>query len=101
VAIFFMPAFWPVFPLGMLVSGFSTFTFPTLTTLCTDCVEHRKVGLLMGVTTGLASLMTIFGPLGAGAVFDNVMAGSPYWMGAIVLAIGGLILARGGRPAGD
>jgi hypothetical protein len=48
----------------------------------------------MGVTTGLGSLMNIFGPLWAGAVYDNVIAGAPYWMGAAVLLVAGLMLFR-------
>jgi DHA1 family tetracycline resistance protein-like MFS transporter len=94
IAIFFVPLFWPIFPLNMLVSAISAFTFPTLTTLSTDCVPHRQVGLLMGVTTGLGSLMNIFGPLWAGTVYDHVMVGAPYWMGAIVLVMAGLMLFR-------
>jgi multidrug resistance protein len=94
VVIFFMPVFWPIFPLNMLISGISAFTFPTLTTLCIDCVTPREVGLLMGVTTGLGSLMNIFGPLWAGAIYDNVQAGSPFWMGAIVLVIAAAMLLR-------
>jgi len=94
VAIFFVPLFWPIFILNMLISGISAFTFPTLTTLSIDCVPHREVGLLMGVTTGVGSLMNIFGPLWAGAVYDHVMVGAPYWMGAIVLVLAGLMLFR-------
>ncbi len=94
VSIFFVPLFWPIFPLNMLVSAISAFTFPTLTTLSTDLVLHREVGLLMGVTTGLGSLMNIFGPIWAGVVYDHVMLGAPYWMGAIILVLAGLMLLR-------
>jgi multidrug resistance protein len=94
ISIFFVPLFWPIFPLNMMVSAISAFTFPTLTTLSTNLVQHREVGLLMGVTTGLGSLMNIFGPLWAGAVFDHVMVGAPYWMGAIILVLAGLMLLR-------
>ena len=94
VSIFLMPLFWPIFPLNMMVSAISAFTFPTLTTLSTDLVLHREVGLLMGVTTGLGSLMNIFGPLWAGAMYDHVMVGAPYWMGAIILALAGVMLLR-------
>jgi MFS family permease len=94
VAIFFVPLFWPIFILNMLISGISAFTFPTLTTLSIDCVPHREVGLLMGVTTGVGSLMNIFGPLWAGAVYDHVMVGSPYWMGAMILVLAGIMLFR-------
>ncbi|MFH1524219.1 MAG: MFS transporter [Chloroflexota bacterium] len=99
IAIFFVPLFWAIFPLNMLVSAISAFTFPTLTTLSTDLVPHREVGLLMGVTTGVNSLMNIFGPLWAGTVYDNVTVGAPYWMGAIVLVAAGLMLLRPGSKS--
>jgi DHA1 family tetracycline resistance protein-like MFS transporter len=92
--IFFIPLFWPIFILNMLVSGTSSFTFPTLTTLSIERVPHREIGLLMGVTTGLGSLMNIFGPLWAGAVYDHVVIGAPFWMGAIILILAGLMLFR-------
>ncbi len=98
LAIFFTPIFLPIFLLNMLTACFSSFTFPTLTTLCTEQVPHREIGLLMGVTTGLGSLMNVFGPLWAGGVYDHVMAGSPYWMGAIILAFSGLMLMRPNGP---
>ena len=94
ISVFFVPLFWPIFPLNMMISAISSFTFPTLTTLSINHVPHREVGLLMGVTTGLGSLMNIFGPLWAGAVYDHVMLGAPYWMGAIILALAGVMLLR-------
>jgi MFS transporter, DHA1 family, tetracycline resistance protein len=78
----------------MLVSAINAFTFPTLTTLSTELVQHREIGLLMGVTTALGSLMNVFGPLWAGAIFDHIMVGSPYWMGAFILVFAGLMLLR-------
>jgi multidrug resistance protein len=91
-AIFLASRFWLVFPLYMLVSGMSSFTFPTLTTLSTERVAHREIGLLLGVTTAIASLMNILGPLAAGWTYDRVMVGSPYWLGALVLVAAGLLL---------
>ncbi len=94
VVTFFLPLFWMIFPVNMLVSAMSGFTFPTLTTLCANRVQHREIGLLMGVTTALGSLMNIVGPLWGGVVFDHVMPGSPYWMGAIIFALAAFMLTR-------
>ena len=94
LAFFFAPVLWLLYPINMLVSAMSGFTFPTLTTLVTDRVPHREVGLLMGVTTAIGSLMNIAGPLWAGAVYDGVMPGAPYWMGAVVFMLASLMLAR-------
>lgn len=92
--IFFAPLFWMVYPLNLLISGISGFTFPTLTTLCTNRVQHREVGSLMGVTTAIGSLMGVAGPLFGGAVFDNVMPGAPYWMGSILFVLAAFMLTR-------
>jgi len=94
LGIFLVPFFWLVYPLNMLTSALSGFTFPTLTTLSTDCVPHNEVGLLMGVTTALGSLMNIFGPLWAGVVYDHVTRGAPYWMGAIFFILAASMLTR-------
>ena len=88
LAIFFAPAFWWIIPIAMVNSATSGLTFPTLTTLNISRVQPREVGLLMGVTTGLGSLMNIFGPLWAGTMYDRVGLGAPYWMGAVILAVG-------------
>jgi MFS transporter, DHA1 family, tetracycline resistance protein len=92
LGIFLSPAFWLVYPINMINSAMSGFTFPTLTTLNTDRVTTREMGLLMGVTTALGSLMNIAGPLWAGLVYDRVMPGAPLWMGAFVYALAALML---------
>ena len=92
LAIFFTPFFWLIYPVNMLVTAVSGFTFPTLTTLSTNQVQHREVGRLMGVTTAIGSLMNILGPLAAGVVYDRVMMGAPYWIGAGILLLAALLL---------
>ncbi len=99
LAIFFAPFLWLIYPLNMLVSALSGFTFPTMTTLTANRVPHREVGLLMGVTTALGSLMNIAGPLWAGVVYDRVMPGAPYWMGAIVFVLAAVMLSRASASA--
>jgi DHA1 family tetracycline resistance protein-like MFS transporter len=97
LAIFFAPSFWLIYPLAVLNSTCSTFTFPTIGTLASSSVSAREQGILMGVTTALGSLMSILGPLCAGLVYDHVMRGAPYWMGAAIFALAGFIL-RPRRP---
>lgn len=96
-AIFFAPFFWLIYPLTVLNSTMSTFTFPTIGTLAANSVSPREQGVLMGVTTALGSLMSIFGPLWAGISYDRVMPGAPYWMGTITFILAGLVLSRQGR----
>jgi MFS transporter, DHA1 family, tetracycline resistance protein len=94
IAIFLTPVFWMIFPINMLVSAIGGFIFPTLTTLNTSRVLHREVGLLMGVTTAIGSLTNIAAPLVAGVVYDQVMVGAPYWMGALAMLVAAFILRR-------
>jgi len=94
LATFFAPLLWLLYPINMLNNSMSGFTFPTLTTLNTNRVLHREVGLLMGVTTAIGSLMNIVGPLWAGVIYDRVMVGAPLWMGAAIFALAAVLLTR-------
>ncbi|OGO25991.1 MAG: hypothetical protein A2136_08735 [Chloroflexi bacterium RBG_16_54_11] len=93
-AIFFAPFFWLVYPLNMLVSMMNSFIFPVLTTLSANRVDPQEMGTLMGVTSAVGSLMNVFGPLWAGVVYDNVMLGAPYWMGALIVVLAAWILSQ-------
>lgn len=92
--IFFAPVIWLAFLVNMLVGASSSFIFPSLSILSIERVSHREVGQLLGVTSAVGSLMNIFGPLWAGFVYDYVMMGSPYWMGAIIFVMAALMLVR-------
>ncbi len=94
LAVFFAPTFWLIYLLTVLNSTLSTFTFPTIGTLASNSVSPREQGVLMGVTTALGSLMSVVGPLCAGLIYDHVMRGAPYWMGAVVFAIAAFGLYR-------
>ena len=94
LALFFSPVLWGIYLINMGITAISGFTFPTLTTLCTSRVPHREVGLLMGVTSALGSLMNIIGPIWGGLMFDKVMVGAPYWMGAVILLLAAGLLFR-------
>lgn len=97
VMIFFAPALWQVLAINMLASGASSFIFPALTTLSVECVSPQEVGMLMGVTSAIGSLMNVLGPLWGGFIYDKVMIGSPYWMGAAVLLVAAFFLNKA-RP---
>ncbi len=94
LGILLAPVLWILYPITMLANMASGFVFPTLTSLNVARVEYREVGLLVGVTTALASLMTIFSPIWAGIMFDQVSIGSPIWMGAVILILAAILLSR-------
>jgi DHA1 family tetracycline resistance protein-like MFS transporter len=92
--IFFAPGLWMMYPLHMLASCMNSFIFPVLTTLSAEQVEVQEIGMLMGVTSAVGSLTNIFGPLWAGIVYDQVMHGAPYWMGALILLVSAWTFSR-------
>ncbi|HJZ49080.1 MAG TPA: MFS transporter [Roseiflexaceae bacterium] len=92
LATFVAPTVWLVYPLTMFRTITSGLIFPTLGALMTSRVSPREQGMLMGVTTALSSLMSILGPLWAGAVYDRMMPGAPYWMGSGVFVLAALTL---------
>ncbi|MEO8607787.1 MAG: MFS transporter [Chloroflexota bacterium] len=80
---------------SVLGSACSTFIFPTITTLTTNRVTPSEIGLLMGVSTALTSLVTILGPLWAGVVYDRVMPNAPYWMSTVIFVLAAWFITRG------
>jgi putative Mn2+ efflux pump MntP len=56
--------------------------------------ESRKSTLSALTLIFVIMLMDVIGPLWAGAVYDHVMVGAPYWMGAIILVLAGLMILR-------
>jgi MFS transporter, DHA1 family, tetracycline resistance protein len=89
------PNFGLFLAFSVLGSACSTFIFPTITTLTTNRVLPSEIGLLMGVSTALTSLVTILGPLWAGVVYDHVMPSAPYWMGTVVFVLAAWFVTRG------
>jgi MFS transporter, DHA1 family, tetracycline resistance protein len=66
--------------------------YPTLTALMTNQVQPQEQGQVAGVGTALSGLMSVFGPLWAGAAYDQLMPSAPFWSGALVLALAVVVL---------
>lgn len=94
VSVFFAPFMWLAILVNILGSAMSAFIFPALTTLSIERVLPREAGQLLGVNSAVGSLMNIVGPLFAGLVYDYVMVGSPFWIGALVLVPAAYLLIR-------
>jgi MFS transporter, DHA1 family, tetracycline resistance protein len=94
LAVSFSPVLGAVYPLAVLRTAGSAFVFPALGALMTGRVSPREQGALMGVNAALGSAMGVAGPLWAGVAFDRVSPGAPYWMGAALLVLAAVTLAR-------
>jgi DHA1 family tetracycline resistance protein-like MFS transporter len=92
--IFFAPVFWMLFPIVFIQSAVVSFIFSTMSTLAANRVSEREQGQLAGVSAAVSGLVAALGPLWAGAVYDYVMPGAPFWMGAILLGAACLLMAQ-------
>ncbi len=84
-------ALYPLSPVGSLGTGL---IWATMGTLLANSVSAEERGKLSGVSTALGSLMGVFGPLWAGATYDHLTPAAPFWAGAILLVLAGLLLLR-------
>jgi len=88
------PALWLLFPVTFLQSGVTGFIWATTGAMAAGLVQEYEQGQLAGVNVALAGLMSMLGPLWAGAVYDRVAPNAPFWMGSIILILACLLLAR-------
>jgi len=86
------PALWMLFPITFLQSGITGFIWATTGSMAAGYVAEHEQGQLAGVNVALAGLMSMLGPLWAGAVYDHVAPGSPYWIGSMILVFACLMI---------
>jgi multidrug resistance protein len=89
-----VPALWMLFPVTMLNSIGTGLVWPTLGAMLANSVSSEEQGRVSGVSTALGSLMSIFGPLGAGTAYDRIAPVAPFWTGALIFVLAGLVLTR-------
>jgi DHA1 family tetracycline resistance protein-like MFS transporter len=94
VAVIVAPAFWMVYLAVVISSAGAGLIYPTLSALMANQVPPHEQGQVAGVSTALSGLMSVFGPLWAGAAYDRLAPGAPFWSGAIALLLAVIVLAQ-------
>lgn len=89
-----IPALWMLYPIAVINSLGTGLIWPTVGALLANSVSHEEQGKVSGVGTALGSLMSVFGPLWAGTAYDRIAPVAPFWIGAIIFVLAGLLLAR-------
>jgi DHA1 family tetracycline resistance protein-like MFS transporter len=89
-----VPALWMLYPVGVINSLGTGLIWPTLGALLANSVSYDEQGKVSGVGTALGSLMSVFGPLWAGAAYDRLTPVAPFWIGAAIFVLAGLLLTR-------
>jgi len=81
-----LAASWSVWMLYLSISltalGFGL-AGPALTGLVSRRALSQEQGVLLGTAQSIASLTRIIAPVWAGAIFDHIGTGAPYWTGAV------------------
>jgi DHA1 family tetracycline resistance protein-like MFS transporter len=94
IGVMTVPALWMLFPVTVLNSIGTGLVWPTLGAMLANSVSSEEQGRMSGVSTALGSLMSIFGPLWAGTAYDRIAPVAPFWIGALIFALAGLVLTR-------
>ena len=89
-----VPALWMLYPISVINSLGTGLIWPTLGALLANSVSHEEQGKVNGVGTALGSLMSVLGPLWAGTAYDRLAPVAPFWIGAFIFVLAGLLLAR-------
>lgn len=93
-AIALISRFWMMYPISLISTAGAGSFRPTVGALLSHHVSADEQGKLNGVVASLGSLMSIFGPLWAGATYDHLAPRAPLWLGATLLLIALLLLVR-------
>ncbi len=91
---FVVPALWMMYPIAVINSMGTGLIWPTLGAMLANGVSSEEQGRVSGVSTALGSLMSIFGPLWAGTAYDQIDPVAPFWVGALIFVLAGLLLTR-------
>ncbi|MBW4561624.1 MAG: MFS transporter [Mojavia pulchra JT2-VF2] len=83
----FVPTIWMLYPALTFIPVGSGLVTPTLMGLISKQVAIQEQGTILGASQAIASLTQVVAPVWAGAVFDYVGIGAPYWTGAIWLVV--------------
>jgi multidrug resistance protein len=94
IGVVIVPALWMLLPVTVLNSMGTGLVWPTLGAMLANSVSSEEQGRMSGVSTALGSLMSIFGPLFAGATYDRIAPAAPFWIGALIFVLAGLVLTR-------
>lgn len=86
-ALALVPAFWLVYPISALASAGAGPLRPALSALLANAADANEQGRLNGVSAALTSLMSVLGPLWAGASYDAFAPVAPFWAGAALLLL--------------
>lgn len=90
-----LPRMLPLFVLCLILSPVGTaLLFPASTSLVSQRVDKRELGLMMGAQQTLRGIMSIIGPIGGTVAYATLGHGVPLLLAAATVGLAGLLAAR-------
>jgi MFS family permease len=93
-----VPSLWIYIVVVLLIPVGTALLFPATTSLVTRFASRQELGATMGVQQAFGGVARLIGPLWAGAAFEYLGAGAPFWISA-ALALATLAFAGGMRAS--
>jgi MFS family permease len=86
-----LPASWAIYFI-VPIYAFGTGTlFPALATLVSRATDSHSQGSILGGSQVVGGLGRVVGPVWAGWLFQSVSVGSPFRVGAVLVALAGML----------
>jgi len=89
-----MPTLWLLVAIMPLVPIGTALLFPSTTSLMSQRSPRGEVGAVMGTAQTYAGIFRVIAPVGATAAFQSLGHGTPFWIGAGLVAMVGLWTVR-------
>ena len=88
------PTIWGLYIACIAVAFGIGITSPSISGILSKLVSPQEQGVTLGVSQSLSSLARVVGPVWAGALYDHVSIGAPYWTGALWLIASLVVISR-------
>jgi MFS family permease len=79
--------FWSLGIAVLLIPVGTALLFPATTSLVSHSAETNQTGLILGVQQAFGGVARMLGPLWAGAAFQHLSIGSPFWIAAGLMVV--------------
>ena len=79
--------FWSLGIAVLLIPVGTALLFPATTSLVSHSAEANQTGLILGVQQAFGGVARMLGPLWAGAAFQHLSIGSPFWIAAGLMVV--------------
>jgi MFS family permease len=68
--------------------------FPATSSLVSRYAERAEVGQALGIQQAFGAVSRMVGPVWAGAAFQHLGVGTPFWIGSVLMLLSLLFLQR-------